>query len=105
MRTGPRSISRSASVLVGIVLAAGVLAAACAAVECRRASIRSRASGFPLGTFSKELRPPRAGAHQARLGFRAGRSIQEEYTPSPSTATLSSVREVPLRYTVDGGRT
>jgi len=30
MRTGPRSISRSASALVAIVLVAGILAASCA---------------------------------------------------------------------------
>ena len=77
MPTGPRSISRSASVLgVDPVRDRRPGRRGAPRRHPRRAIIRSVASGFPLGTFSKELERPRAGARPARLDLRAGRSVR-----------------------------
>jgi len=55
MRTGPRSISRSASVLGGILLATGVLVSGCATPAPTGSDHAIGPSGFPLGTYSKEI--------------------------------------------------
>jgi hypothetical protein len=61
MPTGPRSISRSASMLGGILFATGVLVAACATSAPQSSDHAISPSGFPLGTFSKELSLPELG--------------------------------------------
>ena len=61
MPTGPRSISRSASALGRILLATGVLVAGCTGSAPTPRDRPLGPSGFPLGTFSKELSGPELG--------------------------------------------
>ena len=61
MRTGSRSISRSAPVLVVIALVTGILAASCASTRVASSEHPIGASGFPLGSFAKEVRHPDLG--------------------------------------------
>ena len=61
MRTGPRSISRSASMLVVIVFVAGYpVAASCASARVP-SSEHPIGAGVPAGGFAKEIQHPDLG--------------------------------------------
>jgi hypothetical protein len=99
MPTGPRSISRSASALGGILLAAGVLAAGCSAASPSRDHAVGP-SGFPLGTFSKELSHPELGRVRLVWDFEPdGRYAEVPLALDGQTLNAPTVRG---RYTVDG---
>jgi hypothetical protein len=100
MPTGARSISRSASVLGGIVLATGVLVAACGSSAPPPSDHAVGASGFPLGTFSKELSDPELGRVRLVWDFEPdGRYAEIPLALDGQTMKAPTVRG---RYTVDG---
>ena len=59
------------------------------------------ASGFPLGTFSKEIQLPGSRACPVRVDLRTRRSLRGE-SRSPSTVRRSSAPTVRGTYAVDG---
>ena len=100
MRTGPRSISRSVSVLVVIVLVAGILAASCAAARVPSSEHPIAASGFPLGSFAKEVRHPDLGHIRLVWTFEPdGRYAEIPFALDGQTLMAPTVRGT---YVVDG---
>jgi hypothetical protein len=100
MPTGPRSISRSASVLGGILLVTGVLVAACTAPTSAPRDPAIAASGFPLGTFSKVLSHPDLGRVRLVWDFEPdGRYAEVPLALDGQTMKAPTVRG---RYAVDG---
>jgi hypothetical protein len=100
MPTGPRSISRSASVLAGIAFAIGALAAACTPSQPSSGDHPVGPSGFPLGTFSKEMSDPELGRVRFVWDFEPdGRYAEIPLALDGQTLLAPTVRG---RYTVDG---
>jgi hypothetical protein len=100
MPTGPRSISRSASVLGGILLATGVLVAACATSTPAPRDHPISPSGFPLGTFSKELSDPELGRVRIVWDFEPdGRYVEVPFALDGQTLKAPTIRGT---YAVDG---
>ncbi len=100
MPTGPRSISRSASALGGILLATGVLVAGCTASAPVASDHPVGPSGFPLGTFSKVRSDPELGRVRFVWDFEPdGRYAEIPLALDGQTLMAPTVRG---RYTVDG---
>jgi len=100
MPTGPRSISRSASALGVIVLATGLLIAGCAGSAPAARDHPVGPSGFPLGTFSKEMSHPELGRVRLVWDFEPdGRYAEIPLALDGQTLNAPTVRG---RYTVDG---
>jgi hypothetical protein len=100
MPTGSRSISRSVSVLSGMVLAIGALTAGCAASAPGPSDHPVAPSGFPLGTFSKELNDPELGRVRLVWDFEPdGRYAEIPMALDGQTLKAPTVRG---RYSVDG---
>ena len=100
MRTGPRSISRSASALVAIVLVAGILAASCATARAPSSEHPLGASGFPLGAFAKEVQLPDLGHIRLVWTFEPdGRYAEIPFALDGQTLMAPTIRG---RYVVDG---
>jgi hypothetical protein len=100
MPTGPRSISRSASMLGGILFATGVLVGGCAASVQAPSDHPISSSGFPLGTFSKELSHPELGRVRLVWDFEPdGRYAEVPFALDGQTLRAPTVRGT---YTVDG---
>jgi hypothetical protein len=101
MPTGPRSISRSASMLGGVLLATGVLVAACATSAPQSSASPISSSGFPLGTFSKELTDPELGRVRLVWDFEPdGRYAEIPFALDGQTLKAPTIRGT---YAVDGG--
>ena len=100
MPTVLRSISRSASVQVWILFAVGVLAAACTVSAPAPSDHPIGPSGFPLGTFSKELDHPELGRIRLVWDFEPdGRYAEIPLALDGQTLLAPTVRG---RYMVDG---
>jgi hypothetical protein len=101
MRTGSRSISRSAPVLVVIALVAGILAASCASTRVASSEHPIAASGFPLGSFAKEVRLPDLGHIRLVWTFEPdGRYAEIPFALDGQTLLAPTVRGT---YAVDDG--
>ena len=100
MRTGPRSISRSASVLV-VVLMASFVAASCSTGRVPSSEHPIGAAGFPLGAFAKEVQLPDLGHIRLVWTFEPdGRYAEIPFALDGQTLMAPTIRG---RYVVDGG--
>jgi hypothetical protein len=100
MRSGPRSISRSASILGVMALAAAALVGACASPRVPSSENPTAASGFPLGAFTKELSDGELGHVRLVWTFEPdGRWAEVPFALEGQTLRAPTVRG---RYTVDG---
>src|SRR3954469_13035600 len=100
MPTRPRSISRSASAVGVMLLATVVLAVGCGASAPARGDHAAGPSGFPLGTYSKELSHPELGRVRLVWDFEPdGRYAEVPLALDGQTLKVPTVRG---RYTVDG---
>jgi len=100
MPTGPRSISRSASALGRILLATGVLVAGCTGSAPTPRDHPLGPSGFPLGTFSKELSGPELGHVRLVWDFEPdGRYAEIPFALDGQTVRTPTIRGT---YVVDG---
>ena len=100
MPTGPRSISRSASALGVTLLAASVLVAGCTAAAPAPREHSVGRSGFPLGTFAKELESPDLGRVRFVWDFEPdGRYAEIPLALDGQTLHAPTVRGT---YVVDG---
>jgi hypothetical protein len=99
MPTRPRSISRSRSVLGVILLTTGILAAGCGASAPTPRDHPIASSGFPLGTFTKELSHPELGRVRLVWDFEPdGRYAEVPLALDGQTLNVPTVRG---RYMVD----
>lgn len=100
MRTGPGSISRSASILGVVALVVCVLATAGATTGVPSGDHALAASGFPLGSFAKELQDPGLGRVRLVWTFEAdGRYTEVPFALDGQTLKTPTIRG---RYAVDG---
>ena len=100
MPTGPRSISRSASALGRILIATGVLVAGCTGSAPTPRDHPLGPSGFPLGTFSKELSGPELGHVRLVWDFEPdGRYAEIPFALDGQTVRTPTIRGT---YVVDG---
>lgn len=100
MPSGPRSISRSASVLVVLVLVAGI-AASCTTARVPSSEHSIAPSGFPLGAFAKEIQHPDLGRIRLVWTFEPdGRYAEIPFALDGQTLLAPTVRGT---YAVDGG--